>query len=418
MGASRSRVAVLTLASLLFASGGSSLLAQQQSGSRLEQPTAPGWVFTPGITVAETYDSNVLLAGEGSELSNDFLTVFTPRGALGYRGRRTTLQFDYQGSYQLYQQLTELNTFDQRSNAAFRHRLSPELTVFFRNNFSKSPTTDEIELPGVEFRRQGVMMDDVRTGFDARLGKRTTLTGAYSFQWVDFEDSPEFLPANGLTRGGHAHGMSARLERSLTSRVSVGGEYDLRRGIVDEVSEFDVQNALGTIDWRLSQRLQVSAGAGLSWLTPDRDEPRQSAPAFRAELSGIGRRFGWNVGYRRAFLPSYGFGGTFENQEFSAGFISSLTRRLDWSSSLSYRVNDPLSSATSTAVPTNGSVLQRDLSLESLWVRSSLSFLATRWMRIEGFYAGVIQDSQRAGGKVNRSRLGIQVVTSTRMRVR
>jgi hypothetical protein len=47
-----------------------------------------------------------------------------------------------------------------------------------------------------------------------------------------------------------------------------------------------------------------------------------------------------------------------------------------------------------------------------------VSYLATRWMRVEGFYAAVLQDSQRAGGKVNRSRLGIQVVTSTRMRVR
>ena len=72
-----------------------------------------------------------------------------------------------------------------------------------------------------------------------------------------------------------------------------------------------------------------------------------------------------------------------------------------------------------TLVPVEGSVLQTtDLSLESLWLRSSLSFLATRWMRVEGFYAGVVQDSQRAGGKVNRSRFGVQVVTSTRMRVR
>ena len=30
------------------------------------QPTPPGWVFTPGIAVAETWDNNVLLATEGS----------------------------------------------------------------------------------------------------------------------------------------------------------------------------------------------------------------------------------------------------------------------------------------------------------------------------------------------------------------
>ena len=81
--------------------------------------------------------------------------MFTPRGALGYRGRRSMLQFDYQGSYQLYQQLSELNAFDQRSNASFRHRVTPGVTFFAQNSFSKSPTTDEIDLPGVEFPPPG-----------------------------------------------------------------------------------------------------------------------------------------------------------------------------------------------------------------------------------------------------------------------
>ena len=414
MATRHSAIAALTIAGLLCTAGGSPLKAQ--SGSRLEQATAPGWVFTPGISVAETWDSNVLLSTEGSTTSGDFLTVFTPRGALGYRGRRSTLQFDYQGSYQLYQQLSELNAFDQRSNASFRQRLSPGVTFFAQNSFSKSPTTDEIDLPGVEFRRQGVMMDDARGGVDARLSKRTTLNAAYAFQWLDFDESQGLLPVNGLTRGGHAHGASARLQQTLTARVSVGGEYDMRRGIVDELNEFNVQNALGTVDWRLTPTLQLSAGAGLSWLSASRGEEMQSAPAFRAELSGIGRRLGWNVGYRRSFLPSFGFGGTFENQELTAGFLSTLTRRLDWSGTLAYRVNDPLIPQTTPTA--SDPLVAQDLSLESLWLRSSISYLATRWMRVEGFYAAVLQDSQRAGGKVNRSRLGVQVVTSTRMRVR
>jgi hypothetical protein len=414
MAKQHAAIASLTFAVLLCTAGGSSLSAQ--NGSRLEQPTAPGWVFTPGFSVAETWDSNVLLATEGSTMSQDYLTVFTPRGALGYRGRRSTLQFDYQGSYQLYQQLSELNAFDQRTNASFRQRLSPGVTFFAHNSFSKSPTTDEIDIPGVEFRRQGVAMDDARAGVEARITKRTTLNAAYAFQWLDFDETQGLLPANGLTRGGHAHGASARLERTLTARVKVGGEYDMRRGIVDQVNEFNVQNALGTVEWRLTSRLQLSGGAGLSWLSAERGEPMQSAPAFRAELSGIGQRLGWNIGYRRSFLPSFGFGGTFENQELTAGFLSTLSRRLDWSGTLAYRVNDPLLPQSAPGV--QDPLLVEDLSLKSLWLRSSISYLATRWMRVEGFYAAVLQDSQRAGGKVNRSRLGVQVVTSTRMRVR
>jgi hypothetical protein len=405
MATSHTRVIALTAAIVAFTAGGSSISAQRQSASTGDQPAAPGWVFTPAFSVAETWDSNVLLATEGVDTEQDFLTVFTPRGALSYRGRRSTLMFDYQGSYQLYQQLTELNAFDQRSNAAFRHRLTPGITLFARNNFSMSPTTDEIiDLPGVPFRRQGVMMDDARAGLEARVSKRTTVNGAYAYQWIDFDDSDLSLPVGSLSRGGHAHGGNARLEHVLNSRVTVGGEYDIRRGTVDEINDFDIQNTLGTIDWRISQRLQLSAGAGVSWLAANLDEARRAAPAFRGELNGIGARFGWNVGYRRAFLPSYGFGGTFENQEFSAGFISVLSRRIDWSSSLAYRVNDPL--------------VDVDRSLKSLWLRSSISYQMARWMRLEGFYAASLQDSQRAGGKVNRSRFGVQVVTSTRMRVR
>jgi hypothetical protein len=59
-----------------------------------------------------------------------------------------------------------------------------------------------------------------------------------------------------------------------------------------------------------------------------------------------------------------------------------------------------------------------ELGLRTIWARSSLSYLATRWMRVEGFFVAAFQDSRRPGGQVNRSRAGIQVVASTRTRIR
>jgi len=56
--------------------------------------------------------------------------------------------------------------------------------------------------------------------------------------------------------------------------------------------------------------------------------------------------------------------------------------------------------------------------LRSIWARSSLRYLATRWMRIEGYYVAVFQDTGRTGGKINRSRVGFQIVTTTRTRIR
>jgi hypothetical protein len=364
----------------------------------------PGWVFTPGIGVAQMWDTNVLLATEGSQTLGDFVTAISPRAALGFRGRLSTFQLDYRGAYQLYQDLSALNAFDQRLNLSYRQRLTPTVAFVAKNSLSRSPTTDEVDIPGVVFRRQGVVMDDLRAGVEARLSRRTTLGSDYTFQWLQFDDSDIPSPVEALERGGHAHGAVAQLDHVLGPRVTVGAEYEIRRATVDEARDFDAQNAMATVDWRLDRRLTLSGGAGYSWLATNLDGDTRSAPAFRVNLSRSGERLAWHVGYRRSFLPSFGFGGTFENQEFEAGVFGPITRRLDWSASTSVREADPLTSS--------------ELGLRSIWARSSLSYLATRWMRIEGYYVAVFQDSQRPGGHINRSRAGIQVVAFTRTRIR
>ena len=379
------------------------LSAQTRAGQ--EQSTPAGWVFTPAIAVAETWDNNVLLATEGSESAGDFLTAISPRAGLGFRGRRSTFQLDYRGSYQLYQELSALNAFDQRLNVSYRYRLTPRLAFVTKNSLSRSPTTDEVDIPGILFRRQGVLMDDFRAGLEAQINKRTTLNGAYTFQWLEFDNTEAPSPVlEALERGGHAQGAVVELDHVLGPRLTVGAEYQMRHATVDEVREFDVQNALGTVDWRLDERLTLSGGAGYAWLATNRTDQPQSAPAFRISLSRSGARLAWNVGYRRSFLPSFGFGGTFENQEFEAGVFGPITRRLDWSASAAVREADPLTTS--------------ELGLRSVWARSSLSYLATRWLRVEGFYVAVFQDSRRPGGHINRSRAGIQVVTTTRTRIR
>ncbi len=371
---------------------------------RASQPTAPGWVFTPGFSVSQTWDDNVLLTGDGNAPTEDFLTAVTPRATLGFRGRRTTFHVDYRGTYQLYQELSQLNAYEQRSSMSTEHRVSPYLTLFVRNSLSKSPTTDDLMIPGVSFRRQGVTMDDFRAGADVRFTRRSSLTAAYTFQWIRFDGLSEAQLEDALRRGGHAHGGAAQYSYVLTPRVSVGAEFEGRRARVDLTRSFDVENALATVDIRLSERYAMSAGAGFSWLGTDGIVERQSAPAFRVNLSRTGERLAWSVGYRRSFLPSFGFGGTFENQELEGNVLAPLTRRLDLSGSVSVRDSDPLVSE----LP----------GLRSVWVRSSLSYLATRWMRVEAFYAAAFQDARRAGGQIDRTRLGVQVVTSTRMRIR
>jgi hypothetical protein len=373
-----------------------------QAGSQApSQPNPPGWVFTPGIAVAETWDNNVLLATEGSGTTEDFLTAVSPRGALTFRGRRSTFNLDYQGSFQLYRELSQLDAFEQRGSVDFRRRLSPSVTFFARNSLSKSPTTDDVDLPGIRFRRQGVLLDDLRTGIDAKFGQRTSLETAYTLQWVEFE-SPS-LTTDLLRQGGLAQGIAADIEHALGPRISIGAEVDTRHASMTESGDFNVHNALATAAWKLGQRLALEAGAGYSWLSaPDAGEDR-SAPAVRVNLNGSGSRFGWDVGYERTFLPAFGFGGTFQNQELRAGFLARLNRRLDWNASVALQQNEPLG-----ADP---------LRLRTLWTRSSLSYLTTPWLRVEGFCMAALQDSRRPGGRVDRVRAGVQVVTFKRMRM-
>jgi len=383
--------------------------------ARPEPTSAPGWVFTPAISASESWDNNVLLATEDSGVAADFLTSVSPRAGLGYRGRYTTLRLNYEGSYHLYQDLTSLNAFEQRLGVDLRQRVSRHVSLFARDGLTRTPTTDDVDLPGIRFRRQGVILDDLRAGVEAQFSPRTSLNAAYTFQWLDFAAGSNDLtvPSDEFHQGGHSHGVSASFQHRLQKTIGLGAEFDMRHATletrdvraIDGTRQFDVQSALGTVDLRLNEHYNLSGGAGLAWLsTTETGENRRTAPAFRIALDRAGQHWAWSVAYRRSFLPSFGFGGTFQNEELMGNVFAPLSRRLDWSAGLAFRRNEPL---TGDLPP-----------LQSLWTRSSVSYLATRWMRIEGYYSQAIQSSQVAGGRVDRTRAGVQVVTSTRMRIR
>ena len=177
-----------------------------------------------------------------------------------------TFQLDYRGTYQLYHELTELNAFDQRLNVQYRQRLSPTVTFIAQEQpvAARRPLTKST-FPTSVFRRQGVVMDDFRAGIEARLSKRTTLSSDYTFQWLKFGDTRRPVsPIEALERRrARARRCRPNRSRSLPAPVTVGGEYEVRHATVDQVREFDLRNALGTVDWRLDQRLTLSGGVGI-----------------------------------------------------------------------------------------------------------------------------------------------------------
>ena len=101
---------------------------------------APGWVFTPGVTVGQVWDNNVTLSTEGGqaigESASDFLTVITPRVALGYRGR-STIQPELHPVPTSLSGAEQLNAYDQRLATSFVSRSPADSTSCPRNSLSR-----------------------------------------------------------------------------------------------------------------------------------------------------------------------------------------------------------------------------------------------------------------------------------------
>jgi hypothetical protein len=409
------------LVALLAAPMGSSVSAQS-SREPAAAPSPAGWTVTPSLGVGYLWDDNPTLA-EADELKNgDFVTAVRPTLGLGYRGPRTTVNGGYGGSFEFYRDFAELNTNDHRASIELKQRINRRLTFFARDQAALSPTTADVaDVSATVLRRQTTRMNTFRGGVEATLARHTTLTAAYAGQWVAFEREdidpvptpivlpprpmPATAPNDALLQGGHSHGMDASLRQRISARVTLGGDYDFERAIVaDGGDRFDVQSALFATEFALSQSLSFAAAAGWAWLTPGQEDPSRDGPAFQTGLAWRGRRATADLSYRRTFVPSFGFGGTFQNQELRAGLRLPLSKWVDWGGGAAASNSEPL--------------LPGDPSLKTVSVQSSLGWTVKRHLRFEGFGGYVFQDSGLAGGRVGRTRAGVQASVIDTMRAR
>jgi hypothetical protein len=375
----------------------------------------PGWSVTPAIGVSELWDDNPRLAVRGDVRPGDFVTSVRPSFMLGYRGRHTTLRSDYNGSFDFYRELREQNTRDHRAGLDFTHQLTPRVQLFARDQAMVSPTTGDltelgeaVQVGATPLRRQTTRMNAFRGGVDATLGRRTTLNAAYASQWIDFAEDADaavtpLRPDANLLRGGHSHGAVGELRHRVSPRVAFGGDYTMQRAIVGGGAEtFDVQSALGALEFGLSPSVRASVAYGHAWLTAGRDGFSDNGPAFNASLDWQGRRLSGTLGYGRSFLPSFGFGGTFQNEELRASLRATLSRYVTWTGGLAVSDNDPLEAG--------------DPTLRAVSAQTAVGWLVKRRLRLEVFALHVSQDSGRAGGRVLRTRAGVQATVFDTMR--
>jgi uncharacterized protein (PEP-CTERM system associated) len=363
--------------------------------------TFRGWSFTPMFIVGTGWDDNVLVRGQGDPTPGDLLSVLRPGGTLDFNGRRGQLSASYDGALALYRDLHELNSFDQRSSFSGRRLLSRHVAFFMTNSAAAVPTTELSRLVAVPFVRTGSRLEDLRTGIEAAFTKRTSAVFSYGFQWVDFDQ----VPGSEALVGGQSHGVTVILRHVLTGRLALTADYDLQHATFRADDQtFDVQNSSAGADYKLTDRIRVFAAGGVSRLGVTPLAPDRTGPAWRAGLVSTAGRLGVDLRYSQSFVPSYGFGGTMQNEELTGRLQLRLGRRVQATSALSWRRDDPLTLG--------------ELPLRSHWIEGGIGYAVTPRVRFQVFFAGTHQTIDRPGGALNRNRVGFQMITTKPVRIR
>lgn len=377
--------------------------AAQETASEFRSWRTPGWSFTPGVTVAGGFDSNIALASAPADThrtQSDELFVVQPFGQLEFRSPRTEFSTGYQGYMRRYVDVDQLNGFDQRGYLSLRRLATKRLTFFLTNSYADVPTTDEVELNGVPFARTGVRTNALAAGLDARISKLTDVAVRFDNSWVDFDRTDTFLT------GGWVNGVRTEVSHHLSERLSAGAEYGIRFADLNEdTHELLFQDAGGTLRYGLGGRTTFALAGGISYLDDRLLGLTHRGPYVRGELTHDAERATVGAAFERMFVPSFGIGGSSQSQQVNGFIRMPLNRnRMYLQGSASWSRSEPF--------------VSNELDLDTISLRSTLGYALSRWLRLEGFYAFSRQDSQVTGGEINRHRAGTQVVISQPMRIR
>jgi len=382
--------------------------AQEQLGSGGLQPSyRGGWTFTPTMGFAETYDDNISLFGRGSaeQQNDDFISTIFPGADLHFGGKHTTLDSGYSGSFLNYTTFSVLNRWDQRARVEIKRQETARLKWGGRASMAMMPTTDLIELGGIPFRHTGATTSDMRGGVEYALTARNSLSASINRQVINF-DRPEEVRA--FLRGGRVLEMIEGWRHKVSGRMALGADYTYRRAtVVDDPEPFNIHTTEAAIDYEISPSWTFSGAAGMVHLQATQLTTPKTGPAWRLRIERHRQRRTFHAGYIRSYIPSFGFGGTIQNQEIGVGYRTPLfgSRRLYLDTSGVFRDNDPLTNTV------------QQLPLRSLRTHTAIGWEPQPWVRLEGFYSLVQQSSLRAGGRLSRNRIGFQIVTSKPMRM-
>lgn len=370
-----------------------------------DEPRTPGWVVTPAMRVGGTWDDNVLLLFREETTPRDYGSPISPGISLDFTGRQTRFSGGYDGSFVLYRTLDELNSTEQTVRALIEHRPTRRLLLFAHEAFISAPTTDVLEVAGVPFNRVGSRSNSLGGGFEATLTRQASLRAEYTVQSVDFD----FDEQSGIRlRGGHAHQVRVGYGHIVSARLSLDAEYTLQHAFVagrpdlPEFPEdrFSVHGVGAGATYKLNPTTTLTGGLGVARLLASETQDARTGPTLRAGIAHRRQRVELSAAYQRSFIPSFGFGGTFQNEDLSARAHVPFSRNRAYVESIVGWLNND---AVDPALP----------SLRSLRLVSTVGYRATRWLSVEAFYGHTRQNTVRpVSGTLSRNQIGFQVVTA------
>jgi hypothetical protein len=354
------------------------------------------------LLYSRTWDDNVLLRAPGDQTIRDFINVINPRGELSYHGRLTDVSARYDGAFVVYRQADTLNTFDQHGGLSGKRRLSKRNTLLFSASAQSSPTTELLQFVGVPYIRVGSFTDDVSVGLDTVVSKRLTIVTSANFQQARFDKNQTFAT---LLVGGNSVGAAVGLRERISARTTLTADFDAQHATIGaEGDVFDIVHGVAGVDHQLSEGIHVFAAGGFSRLNVSSFGPPRLGPSWRVGLSDHYRGTIIDLVYFRSYVPSFGFGGTMQNEEASASVKMPLSRRIYVQGVISRRNDDPLVFSFPQ--------------LRSTWIQGAIGYTTSSWVRIEGFYAGTRQTAGVPGQVLSHDQIGVQVIASKPVRIR
>jgi hypothetical protein len=419
---SRLRVRSSIAAGVLFAALAAAPVAAQEQPTEFQTWRLPGWTFTPGVTVGALFDNNVAIspaAVPGGKPASDKLFTLQPFGQLEYYDARTMFSSGYHGTMRRYVELSSLDGIDQRGYFTLRRMVSRRVTLSAKNNFMRVPTTDQLELNGVPFRRSGALYNDAVVGLDARLSRTMDFTASYENTWVDFVRKDTRLT------GGFVNGAHASLSRRFSGRSSIGVEGGIRVARLTEtapgplltveaipvtqpeaVSVTQLYEDAGAVyRYRTGPLTVIEAAFGVARLDDRTRDVTRNGPYARAGVTHRADRATVGAFYERRYVPSLAFGGANQSEEVRGYVQMPLARnRFYVQESAAWRRTNPF--------------VGGEPPLASIWVNTLGGYSLQRWLRLEGYWVFTRQDTRLPGGLISRHVIGAQFVLSEPVRIR